>query len=384
MSGAAFAVGNLLLARQMRVEDYARLSLAIALFIVVSQVATLGHSQVALRERLHAGRGLLLHLLIAGVLLGVLAAALEGLTQGLALDSALLVLAIACGTLIWVSGSALLREGRKDRAFLVQTAPDWVLLALGLAALVFPRWSSRHALEAYCLAVSALAVVAWWVHRAATRDTVAGAPVPLRLMASTTAIVAGSVLVIQLERLAVGFLLDAPALAMFSVLASIAVFPFRLVTAGTGFVLVPGLRRLADDLPGRQRLVRRELQVIGAVLAATTLLLCLVAPAVASWITAGRYAPTRWLVLAACLAGAAKVCHGIPRAIITACGSDRQMEGLSRYLWLGISLSLVGALAGAQAGLIGVLCGIAAGSIIGALPSMRMATRVLAAPASTR
>lgn len=374
-------MGNLLLARQMRVEDYARLSLAIALFIVVSQVATLGYSQVALRERLHPGRSLLLRLLVAGVVAGTLAAAIAGLTHGVALDSALLVLAIGCGTLVWVSGSALLREGRKRGAYLVQTSPDWVLLSLGLAALLFPRWATRYALEAYCLAVAVLAFAAWMAHRAAAGDAPASAVVSRRLLVSTAAIVAGSVLVIQFERLAVGFLLDAGALAMFSVLASIAVFPFRLVTTGTGFVLVPGLRRMAGDLEGRRRLVRRELQVIGAALAGTTLLLCLVAPAVARWITAERYAPTLGLVLAACLAGSAKVCHGIPRAIITACGSNREMERLSRYLWLGIALSMLGALLGMRAGLIGVLCGIAAGSIVGALPSIRIARRVLEAPA---
>src|SRR5690606_25007356 len=151
------------------------------------------------------------------------------------------------------------------------------------------------------------AFAAWMAHRAAAGDAPASAVVSRRLLVSTAAIVAGSVLVIQFERLAVGFLLDAGALAMFSVLASIAVFPFRLVTTGTGFVLVPGLRRMAGDLEGRRRLVRRELQVIGVALVGTTLLLCAVAPALATWITGGRYSPSSALVLAACFAGAAKV-----------------------------------------------------------------------------
>src|SRR5690606_36585389 len=151
--------------------------------------------------------------------------------------------------------------------------------------------------------------------------------------------------------------------------ASIAGFPFRLVTAGASFVLVPGLRRIADR-DGRRRLVRRELQVILVALAGTSAVLCVVGPPVARWITADRYVPSVWLVLAACSAGAAKVCHGIPRAIITACGNDAQLERLGRYLWLGITLGVLGAAAGLYAGLIGVLCGIAIGSILGALPSM--------------
>lgn len=364
----------------MRTEDFAHLSLAIALFIVVSQVATLGLSQVVLRDRLRPGRGLLLRLLVPGTAAGVLAAALAGLTEGFAPDSVLLVMVIACGTLVWVSCAALLREGRKRAAFLVQTSPDWVLLGLGLAALVIPQWMSRHALESYCVLVSALGITGWVAHRAAARDAVEEPSLCWRLGLSTTAIVAGAVLVIQLERLVVGFLLDPAALAMFSVLASIAVFPFRLVTTGAGFVLVPGLRRMAGDREGRRRLVRKELQVIGVALVGTTLLLCAVAPALATWITGGRYSPSGALVLAACFAGAAKVCHGISRAIITACGSNAELARLSRYLWLGIALSLVGAALGMGAGLIGVLYGIAAGSALGSWPSMRLAARLLDRP----
>src|SRR5690606_6759121 len=143
------------------------------------------------------------------------------------------------------------------------------------------------------------AVVGWMAYRALAGPAPPTLNLPWRLMISTATIVAGSVLVIQLERLAIGFLLEAQALAMFSVLASIAVFPFRLVTAGTGFVLVPGLRRIRDR-DGRRRLVRRELQVILAVLVGTSALLCVVGPWLARWITAGRYAPSAWLVLAAC------------------------------------------------------------------------------------
>lgn len=385
MSGAAFAVGNLLLARQMRTEEYAGLSLAIAVFIVASQVGTLGLSQVALRRFLQPDARVFARLLGQGAIAGAIGALVFRSTHDLPTGTAvLLALVISCGTLIWVASAGLLRQGRKGGAYLVQTMPDWVLLVLGLLALAAPRWATTSAFGAYCLAVSALAVLAWFVHGGAVRqDQTVRDPVAWRLLASTTAIVAGSVLVVQLERLAVGFLLDAGALAMFSVLASIAVFPFRLVTAGTSFVLVPGLQRIADG-EGRRRLVRHELRIILGLLVVTSAVLCVIGPPVADWITAGRYNPSAWLILAACMAGAAKVCHGIPRAIITACGTDAHLGLLSRYMWLGIALSVIGALAGTWAGLIGVLWGIAIGSIAGALPAMHMARRLLDEPPHPR
>lgn len=381
MSGAAFAVGNLLLARQMPVENYARLALAIAVFIVASHIATLGLSQLAMRRRLEPDRALLLRLLGQGVIAGIIGASLAGLAQGVDLDTVLLVGLIACGPLIWVISAAQLREGRKRHAWLTQTTPDWVLLGLGLAALLFPRWAQDWPLDTYCVIVAVHALVAWFAYRALPDATPVGPPVGWRMLLSTTAIVAGGVLVVQIERLTVGFLLDAQALAMFSVLASIAVFPFRLVTAGAGFVLVPGLQRIADAA-GRRKLVVRELQVIVAVLVVTSAVLSVVGPPVAAWITAGRYQPSSWLVLAACLAGSAKVCHGLPRSIITACGTDRDLERLGPYVWLGITLSVVGGVLGAAAGLTGVLLGIAIGSIVGAIPAMRMAHRLIAVSAA--
>ncbi len=385
LSGAAFAVGNLLLARQMPTQEYATLALAVAVFIVASHVATLGLSQVVLRRAIAPDTRVLVRLLGQGAIAGVIAAIVMSFSRERlgAAGSVALVLVTACGTLIWVASAGLLRQRRKGSAYLIQTIPDWILLAVGLAALFAPDWATRGALMTYCVAVAALGLLGWQAHRGMMlqqepdRD-----PVSWSLVFSTTAIVAASLLVIQLERLAVGFLLDAQALAMFSVLASIAVFPFRLVTAGTSFVLVPGLQRITDGA-GRRRLVRHELRVILGVLVGTSALLCLIGPAIAVWITAGRYAPTSWLVLAACLAGAAKVCNGIPRAIITACGSDAELARLSHLMWLGLALSIAGAIAGQWLGLIGVLYGIAAGSILGSLPAMWMARAVLDAPPRT-
>lgn len=381
VSGAAFAVGNLLLARQMGTAEYAMLSLGVAVFIVTSQIATLGFSQVAARQRLSPGAGLAGRLFAQGLVGGVIAALLLGFRQGPGPATlALLVLLIACGPLIWVATAALLREGHRTGAYLMQTSPDWVLLVLGLLAMLAPAWANDAALAGYCVAVAALALAGWLAHAAKLKGVaLERAAVSRHVLISATAIVAAGVLITQFERLAVGFLLQPQDLAMFSVLASIAVFPFRLVTAGTGFVLIPGLRRM-QRVEDRRRLVRRELRIILVVLAVASLTLVLIGPQVASWFTAGRYVPGYGLLAAACFAGAAKVADAFPRAIVTACGTDADLRRLSQFLWLGLVLSALGALGGMWAGLAGVICGVASGSIAGSLPAMRMARRLLKLP----
>lgn len=381
LSGAAFAVGNLLLARQMDVKAYASLSLCTAVFVVASQMATLGYTQVAQRQALPGGAALLIRLLLPGLLVGALVAALVCWHYGLGMATALwLMLLIAAGTLIWVVVNMLLRVGRRGWAFLVQTMTDWSFLLLGLWALVSPGWADSGAFAAYSALVILLAAGAWMVQ--ARLVPPAGEdyrPVPWSVLWSSTAIVGGGVLLSQIERLTVGFLLQPGDLAMVAVLASIAVFAFRLVNTGVGFVLTPSLRRIAD-VEGRRRLVRHELRVIGGTLLLATVGICLLGPYVARWITAGQYEPGLWLLLAACLAGAAKVLHGIPRAIIVACGTNEELARLSRFMWLGVAFAVLGAVAGRPAGLIGVLAGIAAGSMLGAIPGARLAQRVLRAP----
>jgi len=381
LSGAAFAIGNLLLVRQMDKEAYASLSLCVAVFIVASQMATLGYTQVAQRQALPGGAGMLLRLLLPGLGAGVLAAALVRWHYGLSMATALwLTLLIAAGTLIWVVVNMLLRVGRRGWAFLIQTMTDWIFLAVGLWALAAPGWADSSALVTYCFIVTLLALGAWFVQsRVVPRAGDEYEPVPWSLLWSTTAIVGGGVLLSQIERLAVGFLLEAQDMAMLGVLASIAVFAFRLVTTGVGFVLTPNLRRIAD-VEGRRRLVRHELRVIAGALLLATVGICLLGPHVARWITDGQYEPGLWLLLAACLAGAAKVLHGIPRAIVVACGTNEELGRLSRFMWLGVAFAVLGAVAGTSAGLIGVLTGIAVGSMLGAIPGARLAQRVLRAP----
>ena len=118
---------------------------------------------------------------------------------------------------------------------------------------------------------------------------------------------------------------------MFSVLTSVAIFPFRLVTLGAGFALTPRLVA-APDGAARRQVVKHELQLIGFALTGITIVVCVLsAYFVARWTTAGRYDPDLLLVLAACLIGAAKVAEVLPRAIITACGSERDLVHLSGY-----------------------------------------------------
>ena len=378
LSGAAFALGNLLLARTMPVEAFGRFALGLALFNVFGVIAPLGLDQVMLRHRIDRGPRLLLLLLGAGAGFGGLAALGAVQLGGFGpAEAAALAVAIATGGLVTTIVAGLRAATREWSALLAVTWASWVLLAIGVAALAAPMPTAARPLGLFA-AGNALAAVAGWaalvrLDRAAPRPA---APIPWREAASLFGIAAIGTVTLQLERLLIPAAVGLEPLALFSVLASVAIFPFRMVTAGAGFGLVPKLRA-ASDLAQRRRLVQDELISITVLLGGASVAVLLAAPAVTALLTGGRYQIGLLLVLSACVNGSAKVLQVVPRSILTGCGDASDIAALNRFGWLGLALAALGVFAGAPWGLAGVICGSAAGSLAGSLPAILLSRRRL-------
>jgi O-antigen/teichoic acid export membrane protein len=378
LSGGAFAAGNLLLARSMEVAAFGRFALAIALFNIFAVVAPIGLDQVMLRHRIALRPGLLA-LLVAvsagfGIAVGLASAALAGFTAS---EAAMLALSILAGGLIFVIGARLRAALREMAALAAATAASWLLLAIGLLGLLVPMPDALLPLALFAAGNLVVAVIGFAAlarpGRVPSGDPV---PVPWREAMSLLSIVAIGAITIQMERLLIPVALTLSDLALFSVLASVALFPFRMASAGAGFGLIPKLRA-TQDRGLRLKLVRDELLSVGALLAAATLGVVVAAPFVAHLLTAGRYEIGFGLVLAACFNGGAKVLQALPRAILIGCGSERDMALLSRWGWLGLASGVACAFVVAPWGLAGVICGIGLGSLAGSVPAAILAARRL-------
>jgi O-antigen/teichoic acid export membrane protein len=380
MSGAAFAMGSLLLARVLPTEEFGRFSLAIALFNVFAVVAPLGVDQLMLRHAMPASRRLLLILLLAslgvGVLLG-LGALVQGALPGA--DAAMLALATSAGGIVFAAIAGLRAAAREMQALLVMTGASWVLLAVGVLAQFTPMQSALPPLALYAGGEVAIAAAGWLLLlRARPAPAVSAPAIPWREAIPLLGVAAIGTVMLQLERLLVPVTLGLEFLALFSVLASVAIFPFRLVTAGAGFSLVPRLRATSSPA-ARRLLVRDELIPLTLLLAGATSCVFFLAPVATTLVTAGRYEIGASLLLAACANGTAKVLQVIPRAILTGCGQARDLSILNWLGWLGLAASLVGAFAGAGWGLEGVVWGVTIGSLAGTIPAAILAHRRLGA-----
>lgn len=378
LSGLAFAVGNLLLARTMPVEAYGQLALAIALFNVFGLLAPIGVDQAMLRHHIDPGPRLLAFLGVSGIFLGIVVGAGYSVFSGLdVLDAIALAFVIAAGGVIAALVSLARSRHREASALLLATAASWTLLAIGIVSMTATMTSPLLPLTLFAVGNLLAAAIGWAVlgkaHRIAPADRAA---IPWGEACSLLGIAAIGTVTLQFERLVIPPTIGIEALALFSVLASVAIFPFRLLTASAGFALVPKLRA-ATSRQEEIHLVKRELLSTCLLLAGATIGIVLLAPIATPFFTGGRYEIGLDLTVAACLNGCSKVMQSFPRALITACGTDRDIARLNRLGWIGLATSIAGAFVGAHWELIGLLYGVTLGSMVGTLPAILLARRKL-------
>ena len=318
LSGLAFAVGNLLLARTMPIGAFGHFALAIALFNVFGLLAPLGLDQAMLRHRIDPGPKLLLFLSMSGLLMGGVVGMSFAHFYGLnTLDGCALALVIAAGG-VNAALVALARSRQFEAAsLLLVTAASWVLLLVGTLSLIIPMKSPLPPLFLFALGNLFAAGYGWWVmgssHRVPPEER---SPIPWSEAFSLLGIAAIGTAVLQLERLVIPLTIGIHALALFSVLASVAIFPFRLLTASAGFALVPKLRS-AKSRAEKTHLIRHELLAVAALLVVSTICIVALAPFATTLLTGGQYEISIGLALAACFNGCGKVMQCLQ------CGSPR-------------------------------------------------------------
>ncbi|MDP2248389.1 MAG: oligosaccharide flippase family protein [Nitrosomonadales bacterium] len=382
LSGLAFALGNLFLARTMSVEDYGKFALAIALFNVFSLLTPLGIDQALLRHRIDPGPRLLVLICITGTIIGLAVGTVYWLYTDVQIENIwMLALSIVSGGIVAILIALARALHREHAALLLATVASWILLVIGIVSFFIPMHLPLIPITLFAVANLLAAIVGWLTlcnaHRVVKSERVS---IPWAESFSLLGIAAIGTLVLQLERLIIPFTIGLQELAVFSVLASVAIFPFRLLTASAGFSLVPKLRA-ASDRRQKLRMIGRELLSIGLLAFVSTIGIVILAPIVTDIFTAGRYQISFSLALAACVNGYSKIMQTIPRALITACGNDHDITRLNRLGWVGLFTSVLGGFLGANWGLEGLLYGVAIGSMAGTLPAIILAKGKLNEPA---
>lgn len=362
MAGIGFSVANLVLARALPTVEYAIFALVITFLNVGIPLAPFGADVVVNRREVRRDAGLLLRALATSVVMAALVVWIAG--SGYGVEPGLLWLigvAVTAGGVNYVAGAHFQSRRQFGISLPLLQGVNFVMVAAALLTWLLGVRDAGLALTVIGGSYLVFATVGWW--RLLRQDAVTPAmrePFHWTEALSCLGVSGVAILLGQLERLLIPQLLTLEMLATYGVLAAIVGSAFRMLWMGVGYSLLPRLRGAAD-VAERRRLLRNELQTVGAVVAIASAAIWLITPWLVEWALAGKYALPGALILAALVNGVFKVGSAFARTAATALGDNRQLGYLHGPGWLAVIIAIGGAAAGARWGLPGVLYGVSLG-----------------------
>ena len=380
LSGAGFAVGNLLLARTMPAAQYGQFALLIALLNLSHRVAPLGLDGMVNRHPVDLSSGLLGRLYIAAVPFTVLV--VLGVRSGYGVggrELAWLAAGILVGATAYLGSSLLQARHRFVTSALVNHATDFTVLAAGVVSLLVtfddPAPPLAIAVAGHLLAAPLV------LARLRPPEGHRSPPVDLswRESLSYAGFVAGALALQQLDRLVIPRLLSFEALASFSVLAMLVIAPFHVLQLAVEHTMLPRLRHASGPAERRSLLRTEAAALFGLGLPAGLLAVGLV-PAIADFLLAGKYELSRGLVLAAVVAGLLRVAAGLSRTTAAALGTTAELTRLNLLAWMAVGVGVAGAYFGSRSGLAGAIYGTSLGWATLVLVAMRVGARHIGNP----
>ena len=382
-SGLAFAGANLLLARVLSTEHYALLTLLVALTTLGYHLAPAGLDAVVTRGRVDVGPALLRRVSMTAALIGTSVSAVALTAYGLSAGTAALLLAAtAAGGVMLVAAARFQSDQRFTVSLALITSPNLLLLIGALAALVLESRTATLPFAILTLGLVLAAAVGWVLVLTERRASASSAlAIPWNEALPLAGVAAVGMLLIQLERLVLPYLLPLADLALFGVLGAIAGSLFRLLQMAVGFTLLPRLRN-ATTVFERRQLIAHELRfaIVIAVVGAVAILV--LTPLIERWFLAGKYHLPLSLIVAALFSGVAKIAHAFAKTAATALATPRELAFVNGAGWLSVALAIGGAVVAARWGLAGVIYGVGLGWLAWAVLSFVIVVRHLRLPAA--
>lgn len=379
LAGVGFAGANLLLARWLPKVSYGSFTLAVALINLGIMVAPLGATGMVNRRRIEPDTRLLLRTFATSAFVAIVLTGIASLVYDLErMTSLLLVAGVAVGGVTLVSAAGFQSRQRFPAALMIWQGGNFMLLLAAILVPIAGIYEIWFPLAVFVIGKACLGVLGWGsILRRPGDFSPAGDPEPQGRKypwiesLSYTGIVAGTLILITLERLIVPTVLDLESLATFGVLAAIAGSPYRMLQMGVGYALLPRMKA-ASSTSERNRVFRTEILVAGTVGGIAAVGIWFLAPWLVELVAPGKYSLPPELVMAAIVAGFAKVSSTICQSVVEALGSTRELFVLNLTGWIAVGVAVAGAVVGARWGLTGVIYGVALGWLVQMLAAARI------------
>jgi O-antigen/teichoic acid export membrane protein len=375
--GAGFALGNLLLARVLPEREYGAVSLLLSLIQVGAALGSLGLPTLVNRHSLAATGRLFRYgmwlALFAALIIGTVALVSYQLPSFIACVLAATVAAAALGR---IAGAVMQSRQRFGTSLLLTQIHNWLLLASVPLVLLTDQRSAITVSVFILLCYLITATIGW---QSAARDRDPGT-LSLRMLWSEGLSAAGFGLAfnifLQLDRLVIGDVLSLQDVAAYSLVASLAGSPYRMLQVSAGHTLVPRLRA-ASSRKAAVKLLRHEaLLMIGVGVLGAPLLFWLT-----PWIidlVVGAAIDGGYLLTAAVIAvGFVRLWQGLAAAVVNAIGTPRELFILSVLGWIGIAVAAALASFAARYGLNAVVLSLGAGWCVIAVGATALAFKAI-------
>jgi O-antigen/teichoic acid export membrane protein len=361
--GAGFALGNLLLARILPEREYGAVSLLLSLIQVGAALGSLGlptlvnrHALAATGQLFRCGMWLAL---LAALVVGTVAVVSYQLPLFIAYVLAATVAAAALGR---IAGAVMQSRQRFGTSLLLTQIHNWLLLASVPLVLVTDARSAT-AVSMFILVCYVITSCAGWRFAVKEHRSASGT-LSLRMLWSEGLSAAGFGLAfnvfLQLDRLVIGDVLSLQDVAAYSLVASLAGSPYRMLQVSAGHTLVPRLRAASNRKMALKLLRHEALLMIGLSALAAPVLFWLT-----PWIISKVAGPTiviGYMLTAAVIGvGFVRLWEGLAAAVVNALGSPRELLILSVLGWLGIGVAVALASVVSRDGLVAVVFALGAG-----------------------
>ena len=363
--GAAFALANLLLARYLPTEIYGEFSLVLAIAIMAIPLGTLGLDAIVLRHKPGLQLKLIRITLLTGFVIGALVAATASAVYSMqAAYVPLIALAIVAGSAARVASSTYQSEKNYTIALWLVQSQNITLILAAIVVGAFASVSAVTVFAAYALHWTLAAVVGWLLlisfSKIKARDEWR---IPWDESPPLFGYIIAAQLTWQLERLMIPKILDIDSLATFGVLSALVLAPFKMLQAGIGHTLIPGLRA-ATTKNSRREIMVHEARTAAIIICLAIVSGFIIAPRIANIFLQGKYELGQTLIAAAVIAGSIQLLVIFVSAIVTALGSRLQLAALNRGSWLALIVSMACGWYGSRWGLPGAILGFAVGSAV--------------------
>ena len=378
LSGVAFALANLLLARVLPKEEYGRLALVLAIARVGISTGPLGANVIVQRQQVDPGWRLVRRTLGTSTLVAAILVIAAGALYPLSPPLLAIVAGVTiAGSLKLVAVGHYQSRRRYGYSLLLSESTNLSSLIAASGAALIGSQTAMGPAALFTLCLGAFAAAGW---RSVARDRAGlgypDPPFPWGEAFSVAGVINAGLVLIMLERLVIPRTLGLSTLATFSVLVTLAGSPFQMLSEGVGFALIPSLRAAADA-SARRAVLRHETAVVVGTCILSAAAVWWLAPLVAHWFLAGRYELPTSLILAAIVVGSLKPLGSLAVGTVNAVGSSAALVGLSVIAWLAVGTGLAGAWLGVPWGLTGLIYGAGVGWLLRALAGIWLAARCL-------